>query len=80
MFQLKVELDLLKTKPYEYGIRDFIFVEFISTKIVALDMKVDEEIIIKILCQIFPVPKSEHESTKRKCPMCDGNSSSPQKT
>jgi hypothetical protein len=80
MFQLKVKLDLLRTKPYEYGIRHFIFVEFISTKIVALDMKVDEEIIIKIICQIFPVPKSEHESTKSKCPMCDGSSSSPQKT
>ena len=31
-------------------------------------------------CQVFPVPKSEHESTKRKCPMCNGNSSSPQET
>ena len=29
-------------------------------------------------CQIFPVPKHEHESTKRKCPKCDGNSSSSQ--
>ena len=35
MFQIKVKLNVLKTKPYEYGIRDFIFVEFISTKIVA---------------------------------------------
>ena len=66
MFQLKIRLDLLKTKPYEYGIRHIIFVGFISTKTVALDIKVDEESIIKILCQIFPVPKSEHESTKRK--------------
>ena len=74
MFQLKIRLDLLKTKPYEYGIRHIIFVGFISTKTVALDIKVDEESIIKILCQIFPVPKSEHESTKRKCLVCNGNS------
>ena len=33
-----------------------------------------------MLFQIHPFPKSEHESTKRKCPMCNGNSSSPQKT
>ena len=31
-------------------------------------------------CQIFPVPKPEHESTERKCPMGNGNSSSPQET
>jgi hypothetical protein len=31
-------------------------------------------------CQVFPVPKSEHESTKRKYPMRNGNSSSPQET
>ena len=30
--------------------------------------------------QVFPVPKSEHESTKRKCPMCNGNSSPSQET
>ena len=30
--------------------------------------------------QVFPVPKYKHESAKRKCPMCNGNSSSPQKT
>ena len=32
------------------------------------------------MCQVFPVPKYEHESTKRKCPMCNGNDSLPQKT
>ena len=32
------------------------------------------------MCKVFPVPKSENESTKRKCPMHNGNSSSPQVT
>ena len=30
--------------------------------------------------QVFPVPKPKHEPAKGKCPVCDGNSSSPQKT
>ena len=29
-------------------------------------------------CQVFPVPKHQHESATRKCPMHNGNSRSPQ--
>ena len=29
---------------------------------------------------MFPVPKTQYESTKRKCPICNGNSSPSQET